>query len=154
MGCFFKICSNLGQNWLKLKKILENQVILLKIWPKIGPHWYMNWSHFLEKLVFVWVSFQILWWHIPTKTKLKYLPPPGQKIVLLKIFRCAVSVHFVSNSTYDFTRFGFTENHTPQDHFRCAMVCCYTPMPYGVTTGYILSIGYSVLLPWVQTSLS
>ena len=31
----------------------------------------MNGSLFLEKLVFVWV--QILWWHIPTKTKLEYL---------------------------------------------------------------------------------
>ena len=26
--------------------------------------------------------------------------------------------------------------------------------PEGVTTGYILPIGYSVLLPWIQTSLS
>ena len=25
---------------------------------------------------------------------------------------------------------------------------------WGVTTGYILPIGYSVLLPWIQTSLS
>ena len=30
---------------------------------------------FLEKLVFVWVYFQIPWRHIPTKTKLEY--PPG-----------------------------------------------------------------------------
>ena len=35
----------------------------------------MNGSLFLEKLVFVWVYFQIPWWHIPTKTKLEY--PPG-----------------------------------------------------------------------------
>ena len=32
----------------------------------------MNGLLFLEKLVFVWVYFQILWWHIPTKTKLEY----------------------------------------------------------------------------------
>ena len=36
---FSKFAQILSQNWLKFKKILEseNQVILLKIWPKIGP---------------------------------------------------------------------------------------------------------------------
>ena len=37
MGQFFKILPNLGQNWLKFKKILEKLVILFKIWSKIGP---------------------------------------------------------------------------------------------------------------------
>ena len=32
----------------------------------------MNGSLFLEKLVPVWVYFHILWWHIPTETKLEY----------------------------------------------------------------------------------
>ena len=32
---------------------------------------------FLQKLVFVWVYFQILWRHIPTKTKLEYPPRIG-----------------------------------------------------------------------------
>ena len=54
MGRFFKIFPNLSQNW---------------------ADWYMNGSLFLEKLVFVWVYFQISWWHVPTKTKLEY--PPG-----------------------------------------------------------------------------
>ena len=36
MGHFFNFFLNLSQNWLKLKKILENLAILLKIWPKIG----------------------------------------------------------------------------------------------------------------------
>ena len=35
----------------------------------------MNGLLFLEKLVFVWVYFQIPWRHIPTKTKLEYPPP-------------------------------------------------------------------------------
>ena len=34
----------------------------------------MNGLLFLEKLVFVWVYFQIPWRHIPTKTKLEYPP--------------------------------------------------------------------------------
>ena len=37
----------------------------------------MNELLFLEKLVFVWVYFQIPWRHIPTKTKLEYPPGPG-----------------------------------------------------------------------------
>ena len=30
---------------------------------------------------------------------------------------------------YNFTRFSCTENHTPQDHFRCVMVCYRTRTP-------------------------
>ena len=77
--------SEVPQIWAKigsnLRKLWKNQVILLKIWPKIG--WYMNGSLFLEKLVFVWVYFQIPWRHIPTKTKLEY--PPGQRTLLLAL---------------------------------------------------------------------
>ena len=40
----------------------------------------MNGSLFLEKLVFVWVYFQIPWQHIPTKNKLEY--PPGLSAVV------------------------------------------------------------------------
>ena len=36
--------------------------------------WYMNGSRFLEKLVFVWVYFQIPQRDVPTKTKLEYPP--------------------------------------------------------------------------------
>ena len=36
-GQFFKICPNMSQNWLKLRKFWKNQVILLQIWSKIGP---------------------------------------------------------------------------------------------------------------------
>ena len=39
----------------------------------------MNGSLFLEKLVFVWVYFQISWRHIPTKSKLEY-PPQGSQV--------------------------------------------------------------------------
>ena len=144
MGQFFKICPNMSQNWLKLRKFWKNQVILLQIWSKIGPiadvaiskrpllftvwtqlrmrshqnfyarnfgqllrvtrkrsctfagnvqaqlhfrddqqrafgisnisNWYMNGSLFLEKLVFVWVFFQIPLRHVPTETQLEYLP--------------------------------------------------------------------------------
>ena len=37
-------------------------------------NWDMNGSLFLEILVFVWVYFQMPWWHVPTKTKLEYPP--------------------------------------------------------------------------------
>ena len=38
-------------------------------------NWYIKGSLFLEKLVFVWVYFQILWRHIPTTPP----PPPREK---------------------------------------------------------------------------
>ena len=62
---FFQISAKISSN---LRTFLKNQVILLKIWS-------MNGLLFLEKLVFVWVFFQIPRRHIPTKTKLEY--PPG-----------------------------------------------------------------------------
>ena len=48
----------------RLKKI-ENWVILLKTWPKIGPVGIWM-GHFSWKYG-MWVYFQILWQHIPTK---------------------------------------------------------------------------------------
>ena len=56
-------CSNLRKFW-------KNRVILLKIWIKIGPIWYMDGSLFLENLVYAWVHFQI-----PSGT---YLPKLNQ----------------------------------------------------------------------------
>ena len=41
-------------------------------------NWYMNESLVFEKLVFVWVYFQILWRRIPTKTELEY--PLGAEV--------------------------------------------------------------------------
>ena len=75
MGQFFKIWPNLSQNWLKFKKILEKNCNFVQNLAQNCADWYMNGLLFLEKLVFVWVYFQILWRHIPTKTKLEY--PPG-----------------------------------------------------------------------------
>ena len=71
MGRFFKIWPNLSQNWFKFKKILEKNNDFVQIWPINLADWYMNGLLFLEKLVFVWVYFQIPWRHIPTKTKLE-----------------------------------------------------------------------------------
>ena len=51
---------------------LENSGDFAQILAKNWTDWYMNGSLFLEKLVFVWVYFQIPWQHIPTKTKLEY----------------------------------------------------------------------------------
>ena len=75
MGWFFKIWPNLSQNWLKFKKILEKIGNFVQNLAQNWADWYMNGLLFLEKLVFVWVYFQIPWRHIPTKTKLEY--PPG-----------------------------------------------------------------------------
>ena len=74
---FSQIWARIGSN---LRKFWKNWTILLKIWLicMIG-------SLLLEKLVFVWVYFQISWQHIPTKTKLEYLAnspplPAGNRI--------------------------------------------------------------------------
>ena len=51
-------------------------------------------------------------------------------IIIFKIFRCAVGVHFISNCVlYYFTRIRCAENCTPQDHFRHVMECYCTCMP-------------------------
>ena len=71
LGCFFTILS---QTRLKFRYIFEKlgdfgQTLLrpISIW------WWMG-HFFLDKLVFVWVYFQIPWWHIPTKNKLECPP--------------------------------------------------------------------------------
>ena len=76
MGQFFKIFPNLSKNCLKFKKILEKSGCLGQNLAQNKADWYMNGSIFLEKLVFVWVYFQILWRYSPTKTTLEY-PLPG-----------------------------------------------------------------------------
>ena len=74
---FSKIFSNLSQNWLKLFFLKYGKSgDFAQFWHKIGPTGtQMGQSLFLEKLLFVWVYFQIPRWHIPTKTKLEYPPP-------------------------------------------------------------------------------
>ena len=52
-GPIFQKFPKFEQNWLKFK---NSWVILLKVWPKIEQ---IGRSLFLEKLVFVWVYFQI-----------------------------------------------------------------------------------------------
>ena len=64
--------SKFGQIWLKFKKILEKFCNFVQNL----ANWYINGLLFLEKLVFVWVYFQIPWRHIHTKTKLEYPPGP------------------------------------------------------------------------------
>ena len=64
------------QKFPKFKKILEKLGNFAQNLAKNWTDWYMNGSVFLEKLVFVWVYFQILWQHILTKTKLEYPPGP------------------------------------------------------------------------------
>ena len=75
------IFSKFGQIWAKIgskfKKILDKIGNFVQNLEQNWADWYMNGLLFLEKLVFVWVYFQILWRHIPTKTKLEY--PPGIK---------------------------------------------------------------------------
>ena len=74
--------SKLSQIQAKIgSKFFKNQEILLTNLAQNWTDWYMNGSLFLEKLVFVWVYFQILRRHIPAKTKLKYLWGLGYEIV-------------------------------------------------------------------------
>ena len=66
MGRFFKILAlNLEKFWEKSGNFAQNLT-------QSCAGWYMNGSLFLGKLVFVWVYFQILRRHVPTKTKLEY----------------------------------------------------------------------------------
>ena len=69
-------CLNLNHHLL----FGQTMGILLQIWCKLVRLNYMNGSHFPEKLVLVWVYFQILQQHIPTKTKLEYPLPSGVTI--------------------------------------------------------------------------
>ena len=81
MGRFFKIWPNLSQNWLKFKKILEKignfvQNLGQNFWP-IGI--WMGYF-FLEKLVFVWVYFQIPWAAHPYQNQ-TWVPPWGSLVL-------------------------------------------------------------------------
>ena len=40
-------------------------------------------------------------------------------------------------TVFDFTRFRCADNCTPQDHFRCVMVCYHTCMPQKTRPGYL-----------------
>ena len=52
------------------------------------------------------------------------MPSVLQILGHLKVFRCAVGVHFISE--YNFARFTrCAENDTAQDHFRCVNVMVY-----------------------------
>ena len=62
------------------RKFWKNLVILLEM-----ADWYMNGS-LLEKIGICMVYFQILRWHIPTKTKLEY--PPDMQAVEGKNLDC------------------------------------------------------------------
>ena len=68
------IFQNFSQNWLKSNKIYEKSGDFAQYLAQNWFNWYINGSLFLEKLVFVWVYFQIPLRHIPSKTKLEYLP--------------------------------------------------------------------------------
>ena len=77
MGKFFKMFPTFSQIWLKFKKIIEKKTIEKKIIKKSDnfaqnlANWYMNGLLFhLRKRIL----FEILWRHIPTKTKLEYAP--------------------------------------------------------------------------------
>ena len=70
--------GSIFQNFPKFepfKKILEKSGDFAQNLVQNWADWYMNWSLFIKKSVFVWVYFQILQQHIPTKTKVEY--PPG-----------------------------------------------------------------------------
>ena len=92
-GTIFKIWPNLSQNWLKFKKILEKIGNFVQNLAQNRADWYMNGLLFLEKLVFVWVYFQIPWRHIPTKTKLEY--PPGMWDTVLIFLVVPASLHII-----------------------------------------------------------
>ena len=89
MSRFFKIFPNLSQNWLKFKKILENiGRFCSKFCPKLSRLVY-EWVTFSWKLVFVWVYFQILRRHLPTKTKLVWVTLHGFLHLILVMFLCS-----------------------------------------------------------------
>ena len=76
MGWFFQIWPNLSQNWLKFKKILEKVGIFVQNLAQNWANWYINGLLFLEKLVFVWVYFQILVAAHPYQNQ-TWVPPWG-----------------------------------------------------------------------------
>ena len=91
MGRFFKIWAKIGSNLRKIGYFVQN---LAQNW----ADWYMNGLLFLEKLEFVWVYFQIPWWHIPTKTKLEY--PPWVVIMLCSMTRKNPLIEGVNSCFY------------------------------------------------------
>ena len=50
MGRFFKFFLNLGQNWLRFKKILEKSCDFPQNFAPYRADWYMNGSLFLENI--------------------------------------------------------------------------------------------------------
>ena len=64
------------QNFAKFEPKLEKIGNFVQNLAQNWADWYMNGLLFLEKLVFVWVYFQIPWRHIPTKPNLS-TPRPG-----------------------------------------------------------------------------
>ena len=62
------IFPNLSQHWLKLKEICErNEIILVKIWPKIGPiSLYMG--RFFCKTRYLYGPLSNSQWHVSTET--------------------------------------------------------------------------------------
>ena len=59
--------SKFSQIWVKIGKKLRNFRKIPWFCSKFGL---LVYGKFLKNLVFVWVYFQISWWHIPSKTKL------------------------------------------------------------------------------------
>ena len=69
-----------GLIFQKFAQIKENFGKICFFCSKFSPKldWLVyEWVTFLKKLVFAWVYFQILRWHVPTKTKLEYPLTPG-----------------------------------------------------------------------------
>ena len=77
------LISKFSQIWAKIGKFWKNWLILLKIWCKIGPIGIWMGYFFLKNWIFVLVYFQILRWHVPTRTKLEYPPPDLSQLALV-----------------------------------------------------------------------
>ena len=127
-----KICNfvqNLAQNWLKFKKIVEKICNFVQNLAQNWADWYMNGLFFLEKLVFVWVYFQIPWWHIPTKIKLEY--PLGSFIkytyIEETVFLTLQIIMFSWNLTQGETKLNYDKNTSFSNWFCFAchrMIIC------------------------------
>ena len=93
---------NMNMNFPKFEQKLAH---ILDFFFKTGhfaqnwANWCMNGLLYLEKLVFVWVYFQIPWRHIPTKTNLVYhwLPHPSN-ICNIVTYRYSSFVRFANAS--------------------------------------------------------
>ena len=103
MGRFFKIASSLSKFW-------KNRAVLLKIWSKIRSIGILTGRFFLEKLVFVWVYFQISRRHLLTQTKLEHhvLPPhPGRISIDIPRFSLLIQYYKVGIHIFFFFKFWF-----------------------------------------------